>query len=157
MEEIVKEQEYVKERNENLLSKVEKESFELIKTVNIFSAFKLFTREDLINELENAKIAHKKWVESFEYSTNNDLRLLSEDNPEKCAFGVFVKVVSNNIPDKIREKWNKILSLHEKLHHYAKDFEYKSKAHNEALLKEVKATSDELMKHIDEIKDILSK
>ncbi|SHF20514.1 methyl-accepting chemotaxis protein [Marinitoga hydrogenitolerans DSM 16785] len=149
MDEVIEEQNYIRNRNSELLNKVEKESYELIKTVDMFSSFKLFTKEDLISEFNNAKESHKKWMNEFKKSVDNNLMILSEDNHEKCGFGIFVKVVSNNIPDEIKDIWDEILTLHKRLHDYAKIFEYKNQGKNANLLKEAESISQKLIELLD--------
>ncbi|GAB6189584.1 hypothetical protein JCM30566_13250 [Marinitoga arctica] len=149
MDKIVEEQNVIENRNSELLNKVERESNKLIETINMFSSFKLFTKKDLITELENAKKLHKDWIEKFKQSAENDLKLLLEDNHEKCAFGILIKIISNNIPDEIKNIWNEIEKLHKELHEYAKEFEYKNKDKNMKLLSDAEKISKELMKLID--------
>ncbi|KLO23167.1 MULTISPECIES: methyl-accepting chemotaxis protein [unclassified Marinitoga] len=157
MKEVIEEQIYIKDRNTELLNIVEKESFELIKTVDIFSSFKLFTKQDLIEELKKAKESHTDWVKRFEESTNENLRLLSESSSDKCGFGILIRVISQNLPDELKSIWRDILKLHKDLHEYANSFEYKNKEKNIALLDEVKETSQSLKTLLDKAINILNK
>ncbi|NUU95900.1 hypothetical protein XO10_06365 [Marinitoga sp. 1135] len=156
MDEIVEEEKYMNDRNMDLLKIVEEEANQLINTVETFSTFKMFTHKDLINELNGAKEAHRRWVKRFEESVHNNTWLAAEDNPHRCGFGVFVKVLSKNVPEEINDIWSEILKYHEQLHNYAKNFEYKNRDKNEKLLSNVKETSTKLESLIDQAINKLS-
>ena len=134
------EKEEVNVRNGELLLKVENDVENLVETLNLFSNFKLFKNEELIQELEKAKKLHEHWVDSFEEVVLKNEKLLINNDGNKCGSGI----LTNNIPQDVRELWNEITKKHLKLHEQANRSITKDRENNEKVLKDVKQISKEL-------------
>ncbi|APT76149.1 hypothetical protein LN42_06955 [Marinitoga sp. 1137] len=149
MENIVKEEKYMNTKNKYLFDIIENEIKQLTKTVEIFSTFKMFKKENIIAELKNAIKNHEEWISKFEDAINNNTYLIVEDESQKCEFGLFINVIGNNIPDEINDIWKEIIILHNELHNYAKKYEYKNQNKNEKLLKDARITLSKMNESIN--------
>lgn len=73
-----------------------------------------------INTIENAIVAHKKWLENLEGMVSSGNESVLQVNDKKCAFGHFYYSIKpeNN---KITSIWNGIEGNHSKFHAFGKD------------------------------------
>lgn len=124
--------EYLVDISDNTISNVNQ-------LIEMLSAFDIYDSNEKRKEFEKAIKAHEKWVSNFEKKIDNpDLDI--EDNPNRCSFGIFSKIV--NVKEEWKEDWKKVLKLHSQLHEKAKELE--TSADKQSLLSEVKKISSEL-------------
>jgi methyl-accepting chemotaxis protein len=124
--------EYLVDISDNTISNVNQ-------LIEMLSAFDIYDSNEKRKEFEKAIKAHEKWVSNFEKKIDNpDLDI--EDNPNRCSFGIFSKIV--NVKEECKEDWKKVLKLHSQLHEKAKELE--TSADKQSLLSEVKKISSEL-------------
>jgi len=105
--------EYLVDISDNTISNVNQ-------LIEMLSAFDIYDSNEKRKEFEKAIKAHEKWVSNFEKKIDNpDLDI--EDNPNRCSFGIFSKIV--NVKEECKEDWKKVLKLHSQLHEKAKELE----------------------------------
>ncbi|SDC91422.1 methyl-accepting chemotaxis protein [Geotoga petraea] len=127
-----KDSEYLVDISDNTINNVNQ-------LIEMLSAFDIYDDEEKKKEFEKAIQAHEKWVKNFEKKINNPETDL-EENPNRCSFGIFTKIV--NVKEECKEDWKKVLKLHSQLHEKAKELE--TSADKQSLLSEVKKISSEL-------------
>jgi len=127
-----KDSEYLVDISDNTINNVNQ-------LIEMLSAFDIYDDEEKKKEFEKAIQAHEKWVKNFEKKINNPETDL-EENPNRCSFGIFTKIV--NVKEECKEEWVNVLKLHNQLHKKAEELE--TREDKEALLSEVKKISSEL-------------
>jgi methyl-accepting chemotaxis protein len=107
--------------------------------IEMLSSFDIYDDEEKKQEFEKAIKAHEKWVRNFEKKIKNP-EIDLEENPDRCSFGIFSKIV--NVKEECKEDWVNVLKLHHQLH--KKTEEIDNREDKEALLSEVKKISSNL-------------
>lgn len=119
------------------------------------SKFAKIKNSDFIQAIDNAITAHMNWVDTLNtIAETMSLKAIQTDGT-RCGFGHFYNsVVPNN--DEIRELWDKIDSMHLKLHKSAHTVIDAVKSNDKSLAiqnaKESKSLSVEILNILNEIK-----
>jgi methyl-accepting chemotaxis protein len=149
MDIIMEKEKNITSKNDELIMKIENNVTDLMETLNMFSKFKLYLEEDLINEFEKARKLHENWVNKFRDIVQTDSILYINTDPAKCGFGMLSTIISQNVPKKIESIWKETLKKHRLLHDVAKKFKYKNKENNLSILREIESISKELETLLD--------
>ncbi len=156
MDSVVERFKFVNKENDQLLHNVEGEAKRLIETIKTFSSFKLFTKEELAQDLQRVKTAHQNFVKGFIDSIMNNTMLKLETDSKRCTFGLLINVIGDNVPKELNEIWPDILSYHDKIHGITAKFKYRQREENEKLIPELKETESKLLSLLDEAIKLLS-
>lgn len=112
------------------------------------------SNREFIENIEKAKIAHKKWI--------NDLKLIAEEmtvyplqtNSAKCAFGHFYHSMDVTHPS-IAEEWKEIEAVHVEFHQLGDQViqavKEKQQAATNNLYQQAENLSFEIFRHLDSI------
>lgn len=120
--------------------------------------FYSLTRDELLEYLDAAVLAHEKWIEKLRTIVETKEIVPFQIDGNKCRFGHFYNSIDTPIPE-IHKLWTKIGEDHRALHRsgseiikclFDEDYE---KA--EQLLKETEDMSHELIKLLSEMKSII--
>ncbi len=88
-------------------------------TKNLFEALQggkhTVTNEELKANIQNAKAAHTKWMETLKTMIEEDKLYPLQGNSHKCAFGHFYHTITIQHPS-ILNDWKAINSFHDQLH-----------------------------------------
>lgn len=127
--------------------------------LNKIDYFKI-SNEDLIANLDNAIIAHRKWVDILKEMANSmDIKPLQIDG-QKCGFGHFYHSVKPK-DEEILKIWNEVDEIHDKLHGIGhivmNDIEKNNKKDALNHASEAKNLSEDIINKFDKMKEISNK
>ncbi|WP_353097223.1 methyl-accepting chemotaxis protein [Tissierella praeacuta] len=112
------------------------------------------TNEDLLKVIDNAKDAHKKWVEVLYNMVDESHIYPLQTNSKKCAFGHFYHSIQIDHPV-IAEDWEKIDKIHHEFHsigdHVIDSIKKSDKETANKLYKEAEALSKQMIELLDNI------
>ena len=91
---------------------------QLMETVN--DGTHPLSNKDFIANIEEATIAHTKWIETLKKMVQEQQVIPIQTNGHKCKFGHFYHSIEISHPD-IKNDWEKIDSIHNNLHNLAHD------------------------------------
>ena len=126
-------------------------------TVNLLEKFEVETESELIEAIEEAERAHKEWLQSLEKSISEGKEPDIETDPEKCPFGVFLKLTKKGLSEEEDKLWNLIEEKHKLLHESA--LEVMKAAYSESgreALERIKRTSEELIEALRKLREFYS-
>lgn len=106
--------------------------------------------KDFIATMEEAIVSHIKWVDTLKKMVQEQQIMPIQTNGHKCKFGHFYHSIKISHPD-IKEDWEKIDSLHSKLHKFAQDVIDSIEQKNKIQCMNVLGNAEELSNHIIKI------
>ena len=101
-------------------SDMSKITIELVNTMNMGTS--PISNDDLLMILEDAIKGHKIWIDKLEQIAENGKLKPIQDDANRCEFGHYYNAIKIN-NEKIKEEWNSIDSIHQKLHEKAHEME----------------------------------
>lgn len=97
---------------DDLLSNINHDALKTLKGSNF-----ALSNDNIINIINNAKQSHLNWLDKLRNMVNNRMVQPIQTNSHKCQFGHYYHSLTIDFPG-IKEDWEKIDSLHNKLHRY---------------------------------------
>lgn len=82
-------------------------------SINKLSSIKLFNKDQLQTEIENACNAHLRWISKLDAAIQGGSRDM-ELNHDRCAFGVFYKSIP--APKDYEKEWKEVDIFHKEIH-----------------------------------------
>ena len=118
------------------------------------------TNEDLLSELQNARLSHKAWLSKLKEMAEKKEVLPLQINSKKCAFGHFYQSFEIHNPD-LLEEWKMIDELHKKFHQTGSNainaIGLNDTEKLAPLIKEAEHLSENLFKVLDKLTDKIKK
>ena len=127
---------------------------ELTKTMNLGTS--PIANHDLLEIIDKAVQSHKGWVRKLKSIVDLGEMQPIQDDGNKCEFGHYYKSISIE-NDKLKNKWNSIDGVHQKLHSKAQEVEQAIKdgdiSLSHKIYDETEKMSKEIIKKLQDISD----
>lgn len=140
--------------NAKQISEIDQALSDIVKDMisSLNGGINAITNQDLINNLSNAKEAHRKWMINLKKIVDEMRVYPIQTNSKRCAFGHFYHSISITHPDIIKD-WTLIDKVHDQLHNMGtkviNEVKINNKVQASKLYLQTEKLSKEIFVHID--------